>query len=228
MRDLREAAKEGRTALLHSLAHFPQRHPFLIAGAVGSIAIGLLALGLQETKSDVNVLKPQVTQIVKAAAACQPPVTAKRLPVCVARIEAGLETCRLDPDCREAFADVLRPPRTPSKLQIPPSSGVRKRGDASQQPSTTAPQQPRPPKGGQPGGKGKAPSKPGVSNPPSPSPSPSTVAPPGPTSPADEAPGQQKQPIREVAKAVDGAVKEVEKTVDDALKGATCPLLKNC
>lgn len=133
MRELRQAAREGRHALLVSLGNFPRRHPFLISGlAIFGLAV-IAGFGLVEsihTGRDVNVLRPQVTQIVQAAAACKPPVTTKRLATCVARIEAGLQACRLSPSCRKAFDEVLTAPK--------PRKGV------VHQTPTTAGQQPAP------------------------------------------------------------------------------------
>ncbi len=143
MKDLRRAAREGRHALMASLSRFPARHPFLIS-AVAMFALAVVVgFGLVESRSasrDINVLRPQVTQIVKAAAACKPPVTAKRLAICVSRIEAGLQACRLSPSCREAFADVLVAPR-------------KARGGDALQPASNAGQQPEP--GQEPGGRGQ-------------------------------------------------------------------------
>jgi hypothetical protein len=69
LRDLREAAHAGRRAFLRSLARFPHRHPFLIAGG----ALGLIAvfgiLGYYKTNREVTRVNRSVTRI-EAATPC--------------------------------------------------------------------------------------------------------------------------------------------------------------
>lgn len=69
MRDLREAAREGRQAFLRSLAGFPHRHPFWIAGSVFGIAAVLGILGYYNTSRKVTHVDQSVTRI-EAATPC--------------------------------------------------------------------------------------------------------------------------------------------------------------
>lgn len=116
---------------------------------LGFVALAIAVVGLrgENTLHKVTQLQPQVTKIVKAAAACQPPVTGMRANVCALRIEAGLQECRENAGCRRAFAAVLTPP-TPSSeahkgvMPSTPESGHSLEGPTpgpSQQPPEEAP-----------------------------------------------------------------------------------------
>ncbi len=63
MRDLREAAREGRHALLVSLWRFPKRHPAMIAGVAATAAFCLLFFGLVDTQRDVSGLRPRIERV---------------------------------------------------------------------------------------------------------------------------------------------------------------------
>lgn len=135
------------------------------------------------TQRQVDVLKPQVTQIVKAAATCD----AKSLhdrgqsKICAERIRIGLLNCRRVPVCRAALlAAIAGPP--PARLDAhpalpnrPPSSSGG--GDAFQ-PSSHGHQPPGPAQGPSPS--------------PSPSPAPAPVPAPSPSR-VPESPGNGAQ-----------------------------------
>lgn len=127
-----------------------------------TVAIAVVGLRGETTRTAVTRLQPQVTKIVRAAAACQPPLGTRQLQSCAARIEAGLTACRLSPSCRQAFADVLSPSKgvivghgnsSPSGLPAPGpapgASGGSKPHHAGSPPAPSAntliPQPPLPP-----------------------------------------------------------------------------------
>lgn len=97
------------------------------------------------TRERVNVLQPQVTQVVRAANICAGETALrKRLPSrrCAGRLRIALLNCRTHPSCRAALLAALQPPVTP-------------KGVMRQHPSKTG-QQPAP---GQPGATTKRPPK---------------------------------------------------------------------
>jgi hypothetical protein len=63
VRDLREAAREGRHALLVSLWRFPKRHPAMIAGVAATLAFCLLFFELVDTQRDVRGLRPRIERV---------------------------------------------------------------------------------------------------------------------------------------------------------------------
>jgi hypothetical protein len=63
MRDLKRAAKEGPHQFIVSVSHLPRRHPLAIAGFCGSLALVLVFLGVYETHQEINMLRPQITNV---------------------------------------------------------------------------------------------------------------------------------------------------------------------
>jgi hypothetical protein len=139
-----------------------------------------------EAQREVDILKPQVTKIVRAASVCDTK-TIKELKgarACSGRLRFALTACRHDPQCRAAILAIVNypsPARGEGKEVVPQSP-------------SSAGQQPGP--GTQPGHQGhggKPPKKPPKS--PAPSPVPETPAPiaPQPAPPVDTAPGNSDE-----------------------------------
>lgn len=193
MRELRQAIKEGPRAALVSASRLPRRHPATFAMALGGVAIALLAFGYTDTRRDVDVIEPKVTQIIRSAAACQQGASRLDLRSCVRRIEIALERCRQSAACRSEFKSLVRAVRR--KPASRPLGSAR--GGGAQNPSTAG-QQPEPgrkpgARGGQAGG-GKQgavrqPRQPKPSDPPQPAPQPSSSAVPPPAPAPAPAPG---------------------------------------
>lgn len=140
MRELRRAAKEGPRAFLASASRLPHRHPWMLGSAVGALALALLAFGLADTRSDVRVLQPQVTEIIREAGACRADATPRELRSCVQRIEIALSRCQHSATCRAEFRSLIRASRrggdaqtSPSARQLP-APGVRPGGREGQRP----------------------------------------------------------------------------------------------
>jgi hypothetical protein len=100
-----------------------------IPTAVGVIIASIALIVGAGTRSDVTRQGDQVTEIVRATAACKPQALhdSKRLAVCAKRIRIGLTVCRRDVKCRQAFEALAqgggRSTDNPSSIPGPPSSG---------------------------------------------------------------------------------------------------------
>lgn len=113
-----ERIKSAPAKFLIAVSEIPKRYPLAICGALLGLTIALAVLGYLSygTQRQVDVLRPQITQINKTASACTP--RSLKIPAkaadCAERIRIGLENCRLDPACRRAFLSNLRPPPRPA------------------------------------------------------------------------------------------------------------------
>lgn len=235
MRELRKAISEGPRAALVSASHLPRRHPATFAMALGGVAIALLALGYADTRRDVNVIEPKVTQIIESAAACQKGASRLELRSCVRRIEIALERCRQSAACRAEFRSLLQAVKNPSAL----GGGDAQNPSTASQPSAPAPAGARggtnAPKGGSGGGQHK-PSGRGPKAPPSHGGAQDTPDPAGPppvdsgsaastntpgkgNGPPGGMPEQAGGPFGSLTDSVGGAVNEVGKGLDKA----ACP-----
>ncbi len=112
MRELRRAAREGPREVLVAVADLPHRHPFAIGGALVGLVVAYLFAAQISTQNQVDVLRPQVTEIVRAASACSGDTLNDRRAsnACSARLRVALLNCRQHPSCRAAFLANLRPP----------------------------------------------------------------------------------------------------------------------
>lgn len=147
-----------------------------------------------EAKREVDVLKPQVTRIVRAAATCSAQTVKEKETsnACAARLRFALIVCRRSAKCRAALLAIVNypPPAhagAPSSTTAPSSEG----GDAVHQPSNQGHQSPGPGKGpsGGDGGNGQ-----GGDQEAAPTPSPGASAPPAPGGgPPAETPGNGAQ-----------------------------------
>jgi hypothetical protein len=115
-----------------------------------------------DTQRQVDVLKPQVTKIVRAAKVCSLDAARKSQESrdCALRLRVALVNCRQYPRCRAALLAILTyPPPARSTSTTSPSSTTAtttapaEKGGATQQPSDNGHQQPGPGKGPQ-GGNG--------------------------------------------------------------------------
>lgn len=133
---------------------------------VGAYFVVSTFLESGETAHEVDVLKPQVTKIYAAAAACAPKTIAKEggEARCSHLLTAALRNCRHVPECRAAFLAILTYPPPAKPTSTTPSG---EEGGAIQQPSNH---------GHQPPGPG---SQPGHGQEPAPTPSPAPSAPEG-------------------------------------------------
>lgn len=135
------------------------------------------------TQRQVDVLQPQVTQIVKAAATCDEKSLHHRgqSKLCAERIRIGLLNCRRVPSCRAALlAAIAGPPphRIDAQPALPTKGSSSSGGGDAFQPSNHGHQHPGP--------------APGPSPSPSPSPAPAPSPAPSPSPPA-ESPGNGAQ-----------------------------------
>lgn len=155
MDDLRKASTEGIGVFLDSLAHFPRRHPFWIAGtALGLVAGYFLIAGVFEAKRDINILKPQITQIRRGdpcvALAQTSPEKAKQARLLTSRCVSFLDGIAPFVSTKLACAIVEKGGYVCKALPVIPDSGKRNGGEA--QTPSNAGQQPGPPSGGHHGG----------------------------------------------------------------------------
>jgi hypothetical protein len=157
----------------------------VVAGLMllGAAGILLILSNQESTQHQVDVLKPQVTKIVRAGNICDPASLTdhKRSKDCATLLRIALINCRRHPGCRVAFLATLRPPLRPS------------RGGGTQNPSPAG-QPPGP--GSHPGHSGHTPPQPPAEKPPKeqlpppappPAPAPAPPAPPEP--PVSSSPG---------------------------------------
>jgi hypothetical protein len=103
---------------------------------------------------EVDVLKPQVTKIVRAAATCSAQTIKEKETsnACAARLRFALIVCRRSAQCRAALLAIVNypPPAKPVTSTSPSSTAApNPKGGAIQQPSHAGHQQPGP-SGGQP------------------------------------------------------------------------------
>ena len=156
--------------LLVRLAELPRRYPLAISGGLLALTIGLVVNGALSfgTQREVNDLRPQVTQIVRAAAACnRASLTHPRLAAaCAERIRIGLENCRAVPVCRRAAAVVTLPPSVPVGAVPAAALGAdgplaTSGGEAAAEGGSGAQGGGTAPKGGQPGKGGQTPQQQG-------------------------------------------------------------------
>lgn len=148
-----------------------------------------------EAAHEVDVLKPQVTKIYAAAAACAPKTIARDggEERCSRLLTVALRNCRQAPKCRAAFLAILTYP-PPARSTVPSSTAATttapdSKGGATQQPSNHGHQPPGPGKGPRGGGdEGEAQET-------SPTPSPAPSAPEGGSgeAPAQESPGNSAE-----------------------------------
>jgi len=122
MRDLMDSARKGPKALYRSLADFPHRHPMMIAGFVGGLALVLLIFapsGLLDQQDEIHVQKNEITQV---RALCGPKSlesgkeaqeAARR---CAERTRIALVNCRLSPSCRRALLAAQTAPTATTQL----------------------------------------------------------------------------------------------------------------
>lgn len=156
---------------------------FLVVAALIILGAGAVFWTYQkqgDTQGQVDVLKPQVTRVVKAAATCNEKSLRdlEQAEACAERIRIGLINCRRVEPCRAALLAAITYP--------PPARGATEGGDA-QNPSTAGQQ---PPPGSNPGGQGGPPrdhhttESPEEAPPPEPSAPSEPVATPAPSEPA--------------------------------------------
>lgn len=153
---------------------------FLVLAALIVLAGAAVIVTYQksgDTQHQVDVLKPQVTKIVRAAATCsaQTVKEKKTSNACAARLRFALVVCRRSARCRAALLAIVNyPPPARGATEVSPgSAGDTGGGDALQPPSSHGHQPPGP--GSQPGHQGNGQGK---GQEPSPAPSPGPSAPP--------------------------------------------------
>ncbi|HXR30816.1 MAG TPA: hypothetical protein VN752_06715 [Solirubrobacterales bacterium] len=144
--------------------------------AVGAFFVVKIFLASGETAREVDVLKPQVTKVIRAASVCSLDATrrSQESRECAMRMRIALINCRRYSRCRAALLSAITYP-LPAKATAPSSTELEPEGgDAVQQPSNQGHQPPGPGKGpsggnggnGQGGGQGAAPApSPGASGP---------------------------------------------------------------
>jgi hypothetical protein len=102
MRDLKRAMKEGPKAFFNSLADFPHRHPFLISGFVGGLALVLLLFapgGLLDQKGDINVQRKEITKIGSLCGPASLVSGSEAQKACIWRTRIAIANCLRDPVC---------------------------------------------------------------------------------------------------------------------------------
>ncbi len=156
----------------HSIRIFLVIAALLCVGAFFAVKASVRSV---ETAREVDVLKPQVTKIVHAAATCSAQtIKEKRTSnACAARLRFALVVCRRSARCRAALLAIVNyPPPAKSTSPSNTTATAPSKGVMPQQPSSHGHQQPGP-SGGQhhEGGQGAAPT-------PSPAPSPAPSGPP--------------------------------------------------
>lgn len=124
---------------------------------VGGYFIAKTVAQSGEAKREVDVLKPQVTRIVRAAATCSAQTVKEKETsnACAARLRFALIVCRRSAKCRAALLAIVNYP-PPARATAPSSTELEPEGgDAIHQPSNQGHQQPGP-SGGQPEGSQEA------------------------------------------------------------------------
>jgi len=123
MRDLMESARKGPKALYRSLADFPHRHPLMIAGFLGGLALVLLIFapsGLLDQQDEINVQRNEITQV---RALCgqkslgTSPEAQEAARRCAERTRIALINCRASPACRRALLLAQQSPAPTTTMQ---------------------------------------------------------------------------------------------------------------
>lgn len=126
---------------------------FLVIAAlicVGAFFVVKTFVQSGEAAREVDVLKPQVTKIVRAAATCSAQTVKEKETsnACAARLRFALVVCRRSAKCRAALLAIVNYP-PPAHADAPSSTTLPdQEGGATQQPSNNGHQQPGP-SGGQ-------------------------------------------------------------------------------
>lgn len=152
-----ETSKAEAWIAEHSIRIFLVIAVLILAGAYFVVSAFLKS---GEAAREVDVLKPQVTKIYAAAAACAPKTIAKEggEERCSRLLTVALRNCRQAPNCRAAFLAILtypppaRPTSTTPSSTTAPTTAPDSKGGATQQPSNHGHQPPGPVKGPHGGG----------------------------------------------------------------------------